>query len=238
MNRRYEVRGDTFAQEIPWGDFPEGMSGWEALSQNFSRIPPEILRTPRRVEILSELIAWESDWLPGFDLRQYAQIVDRAELLDAFWRALDLLERLHRPPLSLLHGDVSPKNILVSGQKVIWIDPESLEPVAQAKAFPCFRAKPAYLAPERARSGKNSLSAEVFAAGAILFEIIFGASLFEHGEYGFSEALNFSEDTLKTRLSGVGKAERKFFLRALAADPHTRFLSVGELLQEGQPTFR
>jgi len=101
------------------------------------------------------------------------------------------LDYLHRRGVGqgLIHGDVSPENIVVSyegGVKVV--DFGSLEQAEHANSGPLF-VKETYQAPELKRGAPATIQSDLFALGAVLHELVFGRRVGESGSVSIPAAV-------------------------------------------------
>jgi serine/threonine-protein kinase len=150
--------------------------------------------------------------------------------------------------LHVVHRDVSPQNILVSNAgTTVLIDfgvAKARDRVSQETSVGQLKGKIRYMAPEQALGREIDHRADIWALGAILYELFAGAPPFD----GPNEVA-----TLHKLTSGVPPnalpptvpdAVRAVVARALAYDPDARYASAAELnvaleaalLAIGQPT--
>jgi branched-chain amino acid transport system substrate-binding protein len=114
------------------------------------------------------------DSLPGFDL--YFRLM-------VLVRALSGLEYAHEladydgSPLSVVHRDVSPGNILVGYDGQIKLTDFGIAKARDSTTetrVGMFKGKAAYMAPEQAKAGEVDRRADIYSAGVILWELIVG----------------------------------------------------------------
>lgn len=171
----------------------------------------------------------EQEWVQGLSLADVMVVTPFTErCLSDFIEILCMCHSYHASPLRILHGDISPQNIIRSekyGASVFmlidWEEVSSVHWERLVRRRRRFRAKPAYMSPERADSGVNSISAEVFALGAILYEWLTGQTVVPNSNQGFEKLLarNYSlEFSIET------PCELKRVLeKSLATDPQKRY---------------
>src|SRR5262249_20333324 len=116
-------------------------------------------------------VAWPTPGVSGYVMHEVA-------------RALAFAHSLRRPdgrPRRLIHGDLSPRSIFIERSGAVKIS-ELLNPLeAQELIKTAGREQSgllSYLSPERASSGRAEAPADVFALGAILWELLVGRPLF------------------------------------------------------------
>lgn len=136
-------------------------------------------------------------------------------------------------PLGLVHRDISPQNILVSSEGhvkitdfgIAKIPGKSLETQAGL-----LKGKFSYMSPEQAMGKAVDEQTDVFALGALLFEMITGAKAFD-GDNDF-----VIWEKVKTAAvawpAGLDPALRNVLAKALDADKSKRFASVRELRRD------
>jgi serine/threonine protein kinase/ABC-type branched-subunit amino acid transport system substrate-binding protein len=120
-----------------------------------------------------------SDALNGFDLNFRLTVLVRA--LSGLDYAHELAD-YDGSPLSVVHRDISPGNILVGYDGQI-----KLADFGIAKArdstnhtrIGVFKGKAAYMAPEQAKGGEVDRRADIYSAGVILWELIVGRRMWQ-----------------------------------------------------------
>jgi eukaryotic-like serine/threonine-protein kinase len=165
---------------------------------------------------------------------------------------LDALTGLHaahelrddeRNSLHLVHRDVSPQNILVGVDGVTRITDFGVARAATRLSTTRsgqLKGKLAYMAPEQARGGEIDRRADVFAAGAVMWEMLAAKRLFK-GE-GEAETLNrvlFEPiPSLRVFEPSIPPAIEQVCMCALSRDPARRFPSAADMADALERTAR
>ncbi len=117
----------------------------------------------------------------------------------------DALSALHQ--VGLIHGDVSPGNIIVSGSKVILTDYDG---VTEEGKKPLFRGTTTYCAPNVQNGVSITRSDDIFALAATFFDVIFDQNPFRFDGVPYKDrGLNWNElekDKWKRLASFLDKA--------------------------------
>jgi eukaryotic-like serine/threonine-protein kinase len=138
-------------------------------------------------------------------------------------------------PLSIVHRDISPRNIVVSftgDVKVVdfGIAKSGLEPEEEAGAGQ-LKGKAPYMSPEQAQGHEIDWRSDVFATGVMLFELTTGKRLFK-GASEF-ETLKLIVDKEYPRPStirpGYPPALEEIVMRALSKDREQRYQTAREM---------
>jgi serine/threonine protein kinase len=139
-------------------------------------------------------------------------------------------------PLGIVHCDVSPSNVFISrtgeiklGDFGVALRPDRAQP-AQGAAFGKIR----YLAPEQLRGRRPTPQTDLFALGAVLFELLTNAPAFPGADVN-----EVGQRILAGRLRAPSEVRPEvpfaldlIVLRALAPDPAERYPSAEALVRE------
>ena len=136
---------------------------------------------------------------------------------------LDALARLHAAGWA--HGDLSPENVILSTRGATLVDlggAEPLDPGASPSRRDSVVGTAEYLAPERCEGSPPGPRSDVYAAGAMLFEMLTGRPPF----FGPEGAVRQAQVTLRpprpSTLAPVPSALDDVVLAALEKDPGAR----------------
>ncbi len=136
-------------------------------------------------------------------------------------------------PLGIVHGDVSPSNVLMSHHGEVKLADFGIAQARLRRAFPQAAAgrrkgKLGYLAPEQVRGEPSDRRADVFAAAVVTSELLLGEPLFERGsELGILLAVRDARvDRLHAKADTFPEGLLEVLLEGLARDPRDRFASA------------
>jgi serine/threonine-protein kinase len=191
------------------------------------------------------------EWVPGKDLRAALAAlraagrlmpVDLAALVGL--RILEALAHAHRgrgedgAPLGVVHRDVSPHNVLLSfAGEVKLADFGIAEAAWRMGERGVLRGKLAYLSPEQAAGEAAGPRSDLFAASAVLHEMLGGERLFQAAsEPLLLERVRAAEVAPPSRRNPeVPPDLDRLVLRGLARDPSRRPGSAGEMAEALRP---
>ena len=165
-------------------------------------------------------------WIEGEPLGEYAGLLtERDESLAVCWlqSALNALDVLHRN--GLVHGDVSPGNMIVSGSEdIVLTDYDRVTKVGESYAGPgTFMYSPSF-----ADSADAEPSDDIFAVAASLFHVLFEREPFRHdGDLTKDRGLNWVDldrDAYRSLAS--------FLDRATEPEREKRYVTVAEALAD------
>jgi tRNA A-37 threonylcarbamoyl transferase component Bud32 len=150
--------------------------------------------------------------------------------------ALHGLEHAHQQ--GVLHRDIKPANLLFGSGELVKVADFGVARMlgaqgARLTATAGTLGTPAYMAPEQVRRALGPLSpaTDVWAAGAVLYELLAGAPPFAAGgDIGDVLVQRISEDppALRERAPAVPAVVASVVMRALARDPGDRYATAGE----------
>lgn len=129
-------------------------------------------------------------------------------------------------PMPVIHRDVSPQNIMISNQGRV-----QLLDFGVAKALPAlstpfstqFKGKARYAAPEQIRCERVGISADLYAVGVVLWELLCGCRLVRgKGVAAFDEALTVVPPMPSARVAGIPAALDRLVLSCVEKDPAMR----------------
>lgn len=140
-------------------------------------------------------------------------------------------------PLTLVHGDVSPENIMVSFSGVVKLVDFGIARAAKstsAEQGTFIVGKPWYMAPERLRSGTVDGRSDIYALGVILYEYLTGYRPFAGAidAVVMARVLEGRPAPPEELADGISKSLAAATLRAMARDPEARFPSATHLAAE------
>lgn len=147
------------------------------------------------------------------------------------------LEDRDGTPLELVHRDVSPHNLLVSMNGRVKVVDFGIMKAAGKRSNTLtgqLRGKVAYMSPEQARSLPVDRRTDVFALGAVLWEMVVGARLFsgETESEVLAQVLQYDGPPLEELPSGVPDDLVAIFERALARRADERYATAKDLLDD------
>jgi serine/threonine protein kinase/CheY-like chemotaxis protein len=150
------------------------------------------------------------------------------------------LDYAHRRPaadgteLNLVHRDVSPQNILISYEGDIKLCDFGIAKAASKVSTTisgALKGKLQYMSPEQAWGKRVDRRSDVFSLGAVLYEMLTGAPLFE-GDTDMSVLERVREGEVEppsARGVEVSKRVDQIVLKALAKNPQDRYQNASEM---------
>ena len=140
----------------------------------------------------------------------------------------------HAHARGVLHRDVKPANVMLSGARVVLIDfgLACLSDEASTTAVGSCFGTPAYLAPERLLGRPYDARADLYAVGVMLYEMLAGKKPF-HGptpEDTMRIALQRPPRPLRALRGDISPALEAVVTRSLAKEPSRRFADAEEML--------
>jgi serine/threonine protein kinase len=146
------------------------------------------------------------------------------ELLSALRYAHGLTDFEGRP-LGLIHRDISPSNVLISGDGAVKLTDFGIAKSAtEGSVFFKVKGKVGYMSPEQAKGEAVDARSDLFSLGIVLYEVLIGERLFV-GDLMSTAAMIFSQPVTPPsakRPELPGELD-EVVLRALSLDPRGRF---------------
>jgi serine/threonine protein kinase len=192
----------------------------------------EVAREWRENEFVA-LMSWISgaplsEFIGVFPLLAEEQQEGSSESLALRWLRVicDALDALHRN--NLIHGDISPRNLIVSGSDLVLTDYDFVrkigDPITAPGTIP-------YCSPSYQEERPAAISDDIYALGASFFHVVFEKEPFRYGgELNKKRGLNWE---------GVNRGEfltlATFLDKATHPDSQLRFASVAEAISALRP---
>ena len=184
------------------------------------------------------------EFVDGCDLRSLIQPTEHVGIqlplevaLDIGYRILDALRYAHDctdvagKPLGIIHRDISPHNVLISRD-----GHSKLADFGVARAVSSDRhtqpgavlGKFSYMAPEQARGKAYDARIDVYAAGAMLYQMLTGSKPFPDRtlEQAITNAMPPAPSSLRP---SIPRPLDELVLQAMTADPRDRFDSAARM---------
>jgi serine/threonine-protein kinase len=137
-------------------------------------------------------------------------------------------------PLSIVHRDMSPPNVLITKHgevKIVDFGLAKATSQLEKSEAGIIKGKFGYLSPEAAQAKEVDLRTDIFAVGIILWEMLAGRRLF-YGETDFETVKQVQEakiPSLRALNPAVPVELEQILARALAKDPASRYASARDL---------
>ncbi|MBL8330457.1 MAG: serine/threonine protein kinase [Rubrivivax sp.] len=119
-----------------------------------------------------------TEWIAGHDLTRYAhrdRLLPEALAVDVAFKLAQALDHAHR--LGITHRDLKPANVRIhlplGVVKLLDFD-IARHADASASVSGVFKGTPAYMAPEQLAGAHPSASSDLYALGAVLYELLCG----------------------------------------------------------------
>ncbi len=212
---------------------------------------PNIVQVVDFVEDVDGTYCLVTEWVEGIDLARFLRAY-RARSERMSWAmataigvgALRGLAAAHErctdlgEPAPVIHRDVSPQNILLGANGVVKLTDFGLararDRLHSLTGPGIVKGKISYLAPEVARGQSASPMSDLFAMGSVLWETLAGRALFDGtaDREVFRKIHEGEIQPLGSERTGLPERLLRVIHRALAVDPHGRFVSARAMAHE------
>jgi len=139
-------------------------------------------------------------------------------------------------PLSIVHCDISPQNILISYVGEVKITDFGISRAAfQAKSLhDVIRGKYAYMSPEQVGGKPLDGRSDIFSIGIVLFELLTGRRLFKakSRDETIARVRRAEVPSPRSYRPDISEALEGILLKALAADYRDRYNTAEEMLED------
>ncbi|HLU67118.1 MAG TPA: serine/threonine-protein kinase [Kofleriaceae bacterium] len=134
-------------------------------------------------------------------------------------------------PLRLIHRDISPSNILISGSGEVKLTDFGIAKASTHNSvFYRVKGKVGYMSPEQAQSEHLDARSDLYSLAVCLYEMITGERLFVNVGLTTSAEEMYSQPVplLSHKVRGLPPELDKVMLKALSRDPDHRYQTAGE----------
>ena len=184
-----------------------------------------------------EPVPWiATELVPGMDMKKFLASNGKVDVEVWTRYAIHLLSGLsHAHSKKIIHQDVKPANILVTGDSAVWIDFSSATMIGKENiGYQGKASTPAYSSPERLLSQGFTTASDIFSLGIVLFELATGVHPWDFSKLrvdprqsGIAIARIMSEKPLNYK--GLNSAQKAVLQRMLVIDPRKRLDASGLL---------
>jgi dienelactone hydrolase/tRNA A-37 threonylcarbamoyl transferase component Bud32 len=189
-----------------------------------------------------ELLYYVMPVATGESLRDHLSHRGPLPIAEALRVAMDATEALvHAHGQGVVHRDIKPANILLSGGHAIVVDFGIAKAVGQARETDTLTSAgmslgtPASMAPEQAAGEETDHRADLYAIGALLYEMLAGAPAFSGTLHQIvMDKVARDAPSLALRCPAASPELVRLVARCLARDPAARPATAEALLKELQ----
>ncbi|MFB6500529.1 protein kinase [Streptomyces sp. NPDC002466] len=160
------------------------------------------------------------------ELREEHGLLPPARVLDLAAQALDALHTVHR--LGIVHRDIKPSNLMLREDGRVTVTDFGIARTETGTRLTDphgIIGTPRYMAPEQARGLPVIPASDLYAIGAVCYELITGTPMFR-GASPVEVALKHIEEPVPALPDDVPEAVRAFLSQALAKDPEDRYVNA------------
>ena len=181
-----------------------------------------------------------TEYLKGYTLSHLMTTVrpmPEQDVLKIGSRICDALAHMHQ--LNIIHRDLKPANIMLCYDGTLRIMDFGIAKSVQGRrltftGFTPAMGTPDYMAPEQVKGKRGDARTDIYSVGAILYEMLSGASPFE-GENPFviMNARLIGDPVAPRKLNGLCSANaEEVILHAMARQPHDRYQTIADMKKD------
>ncbi len=146
------------------------------------------------------------------------------------------LKNFQGQPLNIIHRDISPPNIFISYEgevKIIDFGIAKASSQNQATQFGLIKGKVGYMSPEQAEGKDLDLRSDIFAIGAVLYEMVTGERLYKGDTMEVLDMARKAKfEPPENLVDKLPPAISRIIHRALAKNLEERYQSCGNMLAD------
>ena len=148
------------------------------------------------------------------------------------YQLLIILRNLQTTPQKIVHGDISPENIIVCSDKIYLIDFGNAQYVENNGKIsaPRWIGKPSYLSPEQAQGINWDYKSDIYQAGIIYYELLTGKR-FNSGKNS-RESRTIAANPPPINLESVSEKIHSFISKLLSINPNDRISDINNCIKE------
>ena len=152
------------------------------------------------------------------------------------------LKNFQGQPLNIIHRDISPPNIFISYEgevKIIDFGIAKASSQNQATQFGMIKGKVGYMSPEQAEGRDLDIRSDIFAIGAVLYEMVTGERLYQGDTMKvLAKARKVEFEPPENFVDELPPVISKIIHRALAKNLEERYQTCGEMLADIEKSTR
>ena len=183
------------------------------------------------------------EYLEGQNLSERLKAIGRLSVDEALRHAMQIADALHRTHRKgVIHGDLKPGNVMITKSGVKLLDfglaqlREASHSLETTNSFTLGATRdmmgtPQYMAPEQVEQKGADSRSDIFAFGALLFEMLTGQKAFKGDSTAgvFAAILRENPPAISVLRPDVPPALEQIVENCLAKDPEERWQDAGDL---------
>jgi serine/threonine-protein kinase len=228
------------AVKVPLPMFSSGVGSWSMFQQEAeigARLDhPAILQFVNAPEARGRQSYVVTEYVQGRTLAELLRAgpLPEAQAVDIARRVCEAVEHMHER--GIVHYDIKPGNVILCADGTIKVIDLGLAHAAVSSRFALGGRQPAiassdYVAPEQIRRKRGRKSVDIYALGAVLYELLTGQPPFPGDDPFVVASARILGDPPAPRTVNprVSPQAEEIALRALRRDPSERYASAAEM---------